>query len=66
MYLRDSIVFLLKLGANAMNVSVIRRVTRRQVDELSADDHLYSLEVRPFVLHSDSQKDAIFSFIFWM
>lgn len=47
MYLRDSIVFLLKLSANAMNVAVIRRVTRRQVDEISADDHLYSLEVRP-------------------
>lgn len=55
---------MLKLGANAMNVSVIRRVTRRQVDEISADDHLYSLEVRPFVYtvtHKKMRFLALFS-----
>lgn len=30
-----------------MTVAVIRRAMRRHVDEISADDHLFSLDVRP-------------------
>lgn len=29
-----------------MNVVVIKKVTKRQVVEISADDHLFSLEVK--------------------
>lgn len=32
-----------------MNVAVIKKVTKRQVDEISTDDHLFSLEVNLFL-----------------
>lgn len=36
-----------------MNVAVIKKVAKRAVNEISADDHLFSLEVKP--LSYDSQ-----------
>lgn len=37
-----------------MNVAVIKKVMKREVDEISANDHLFSLEVNPLSYNSQT------------